>query len=145
MTIVRVCDGNPVSFTIVTNFHCDNCEILTIVAMLSWNIARFVTTWLCKCNWINLWSIGLLRFYLMWTTNHIAGLNERSANGPIHPDYGRQLQARHEFRSGRFFNYTRCSALAPVHKQLGKKQDDSLLFCVSCRLIGPKCFPTLFR
>ena len=111
VAIVRVCDGNPVSFTIITNFHCDNCEILKIVAMFLWNIATFVTAWLCKCNWINLWSIGLLRFYLMWTTNHIAGLNERSANEPIHPDYGRQFQARHKFRSRRFFNYTRCSAL----------------------------------
>ena len=63
----------------------------------------------------------------------------------IHPDYGRQFQARTEFRNGRFFNYTRCSALAPVQKQLGKKQDGSLLFCVSCHLIGPKCFTPLLR
>ena len=55
--------------------NCDNCVIHTIIAMLSWNIATFLTARLFKCNWIDLWSMAVLRFFWMWTANHIAGLN----------------------------------------------------------------------
>ena len=112
MTVVRVCDSNPVSFTIVTNFQ---CTIATIVkynccnAIVMWSMATLVTGWFIELNWIYLWSMEVLRFFWMRTANHSV-----HANGLIHPDYGRQFQAKTEFRSGRFFNYTRCSALAPA-------------------------------
>ena len=104
--------------------NCDNCEILSIVAMLSWNLATFMTAWLFKCKWIDLWSMGELRFFWMWTTNHIAELNWRSANGLIHPDYWRQFRARTEFSP------------RPRSKAIGEKQDSRFLFCVSCLLLA---------
>ena len=50
--------------------NCDNCEILTIVAMLSWTISALVTV-PGDCNWIELWSMGVLRFFWMWKANYI--------------------------------------------------------------------------
>ena len=73
-------------------FAMHNCEILTIVAMLSWNIATYVTARLFKCNWIDLWSMGVLRFFWMSTANHIAGLNQRSANGLTDPSFGSLIE-----------------------------------------------------
>ena len=89
---VWVCDSNSSSSTIVTNFQCTTSTILKY--LLSWNIATFVTAWLLKCNWIDLWSMRVLRFFWILIANHIAGLNQRSANGLIYPAYGRQFQAR---------------------------------------------------
>ena len=91
------------------------------------------------------------------------------ANGLIRPDYGRQFQAKAEFRSGRFFNYTRYSALAPVQKLLEKNPRYQPIFCmlpsdwtenyyyifwhksVNCserhpQLLNPaRCFPSIYR
>ena len=100
------------------------CKTLTIVAMLSWKIETFVTAWLFKCNWIDLRSMGVLRFFWIWTANHIAGLNYSSANGVIHPDYGRQFQAMAEFGSGRFLTTLAVQPSAstcPCTKANGKK------------------------
>ena len=111
--------------------NCDNCEIFTVVAMSSWNIATFVPGWLFKWNSIDLWSMAVLRYSCMWAANHIAWLNWSTANGLINPDYGRQFQATVEFRSGRFFNCMRCSALDPAQKRFGEIQESNLLFFVS--------------
>ena len=115
--------------------NCDSCEIITIVAILSWNIALFVAGWLFKCNWIDLWSVGLMRFFWMWTANHIAGLN-----GLIH-----KFQARTKFRSGPICNSTCCSDLALIKRQSENNQVSNLLSFASCLLIDPKGFNTLFR
>ena len=34
--------------------NCDNCEILTIVAIPEWEVVTFVNAWLFKCSWIDL-------------------------------------------------------------------------------------------
>ena len=127
---MRVCDGIPVSFTIVTNFQ---CTIVTIVNYLqasnfiSWYIAKFMTAWIFKCNWIYLWSIRVLNFSGCHNKPS-SSIEYRSTNGSIHPDYGRQCQA--EFISGHFFNLNCCSALAPVQKQSRKGKMATSYFCI---------------
>ena len=46
-------------------------------------------------------------------------------------DQPRLWEATVEFRSGRFFNCTRCSALAPAQKRFEEIQESNLLFFAS--------------
>ena len=119
---------NAVSHHVTTSQFVDielwQLSILHIVQFLYEKFATFVTAWLFKCNWIDLWSMGVLRFFWIWTANHIAGLNYSSANGLIHPDYGRQFQAMAEFGSGRFLTTLAVQPSAstcPCTKANGKK------------------------
>ena len=99
--------------------NCFNCKILTIVK----NCNICATAWLFKCNQIDLWSIGTLRFFRMWRINLRAVLNRWLLMGLY-----TLFQAKAEFRSGHGVNQTRWFSPCHCTKLMGKKQDGSLLF-----------------
>ena len=131
---VELSDSNPIPFTIVTNFQCTIATTVKYLQSLQCYLGTLQHSWLL--DFLNVIELICGK----WEYWDFSGVDSK----PYSWIELKEFQARAEFGSGRFFNYTRCSALAPVQKLLNKK-DSSLLFFVPCILIDPNGFTTLLR
>ena len=85
-TIVRVCVGNSLSFTIVTNFQCAIATIVKYQQLFQCYRGTLQHLWLL--DFTNQFVLnGKTEIFWMWRANRIARLNYWSINGSIHPDY----------------------------------------------------------
>ena len=80
-TIVRVCVGNSLSFTIVTIFQCAIATIVKYHQIFQWYRETLQHLWLL--DFTNQFVLnGKTEIFWMWTANRIARLNYWSINDP---------------------------------------------------------------